>query len=85
MPRICLDSTSKKENILYTFLNGTDLTQQQIADALGITQQGVSKKKINKSFTVRDWITILDLLNPDEETLLILINSIRGIKCKAKN
>ena len=77
MPKITLDRKHRNEHLLLVYIRGAmdeqNITQSEMADYMGVTQQCLSKKFKNGSLTVTDLLKIFDKLKPDDSTLLKLM------------
>jgi len=49
------------------------ITQQDIADIRGVSRQAISKKLISQSFDFEDFVTFVELFEPDDAELRRLI------------
>lgn len=49
------------------------ITQQDIADIRGVSRQAISKKLISQSFDFEDFVTFVELFEPDDSELRRLI------------
>lgn len=77
MPRVYITKQQQLNNRLVAMIYGTmkvqHVTQRQMADKLGISQQAYAKKLKNSQFTFADLVTIFEVLDmPDEEILSVM-------------
>lgn len=83
MPKVYLSQTERLNERLSTWLYGQlrarGIRQTQLAEQMGISQQRLSYKLNAKSFTYKDFLKLIDLLNPDLTDIEWLLN-IRGNK-----
>ena len=77
MPKITLNRKHRNEPLLLAYIRGAmneqNITQSEMADYMGVTQQCLSKKFKNGTLTVTDLLKILDRLKPDDNTLIKLM------------
>lgn len=83
MPKVYLKETDKILNRIKEFIIGRakrlNLTQTQIANELGITQQCYSKKLKRLSFSCSELVELLNVLEVSEEDINRLLE--RRNKC----
>lgn len=77
MPRVYITKQQQMNNRLVSLIYGTmkvqRITQRQMADKLGISQQAYAKKLKNSQFTFVDLVTIFEVLDmPDEEIVKVM-------------
>ena len=77
MPRVYITKQQQMNDRLVSLIYGTmkvqHVTQRQMADKLGITQQAFSKKLKDAQFAFADLTTIFDVLDmPDEDILSVM-------------
>ena len=77
MPRVYITKQQQMNNRLVSLIYGTmkvqHVTQRQMADKLGISQQAYAKKLKNSQFTFVDLVTIFEVLDmPDEEIVKVM-------------
>ena len=82
MPKIYLNDKDKLNNRLASWIYGQmkskGLTQKQLAGDLQITQQALSYKLKTQQFSYGDFITILDVFDPDPGELAWLVGRKEG-------
>ena len=77
MPKVYITKQQQMNNRLVSLIYGTmkvqHVTQRQMADKLGISQQAYAKKLKNSQFTFVDLVTIFEVLDmPDEEIVKVM-------------
>ena len=77
MPKVIINKHEyKKQNIgsyVFMWLRRAGKYEKDLAPELGISQQGLSHKIRNNSFTYSDMLTVFDYLDvPDEEILQVM-------------
>lgn len=77
MPRVYITKQQQMNSRLVSLIYGTmkvqHITQRQMADKLGISQQAYAKKLKNSQFTFVDLVTIFEVLDmPDEEIVSVM-------------
>ena len=74
MPRVYITKQQQMNNRLVSLIYGTmkvqHVTQRQMADKLGISQQAYAKKLKNSQFTFVDLVTIFEVLDMQDEEIL---------------
>lgn len=69
MPRVNLTKEDRQLNKIYNFILGTCYTQRipqrVLADELGISQQAYAYKIKHRSFSLSDFVTIMNFLGKD--------------------
>ena len=82
MPKVYLNEKEKLSDRLASWVYGqmksSRVTQGQLAKELDITQQALSYKLRNRSFSYPDFITIVAVFNPDASELAWLVGK-RGV------
>ena len=77
MPKVYLSEEErlceKLSRWIYGELKVQKLSQKQLADEMNISQQMLSYKLKNRSFTFEDFIKAVKTLKPDVEEVMILI------------
>ena len=77
MPKTYITRQQKLNNKLIEWIYGkmgaNRITQQQIANAIGIAQPSVNRKLKKCNFTFQDLTAIFEILKPDEEDLMKLM------------
>lgn len=77
MPKTYITKQEKLNRNLSAWIYGqmkvNRVTQQQIADAIGIKQPSLNYKLKNGNFTFQDLTSVFAILEPDGETLLRLM------------
>ena len=73
MPKTYLTKQQKLNNDLAAWIYGRmkvdHVTQQQIADAIGIKQPSLNRKLKCGNFTFQDLTVVFSILKPDADTL----------------
>jgi len=77
VPKVYITKQQQMNNRLVSLIYGTmkvqHVTQRQMADKLGISQQAYAKKLKNSQFTFVDLVTIFEVLDmPDEEIVKVM-------------
>jgi DNA-binding transcriptional regulator LsrR (DeoR family) len=74
MPRVYITKQQQMNNRLVSLIYGTmkvqHVTQRQMADKLGISQQAYAKKLKKCQFTFVDLVTIFEELDMQDEEIL---------------
>ena len=69
MPRVYLTKEDAQLNKIYNFIIGTcysrRIPQRSLADELGISQQAYAYKIKHRSFSLSDFVTIMNVLGKD--------------------
>lgn len=82
MPKVYLNEKEKLSDRLASWVYGqmknSRVTQGQLAKELDITQQALSYKLRNRSFSYSDFITIVAVFKPDASELAWLVGK-RGV------
>ena len=77
MPRVYLNEKDRLSDRLASWVYGqmklNRITQQRLADELGISQQALGKKLKNKQFSYKDFITFVAFFCPDASELAWLV------------
>lgn len=77
MPKVFIDENDKLCDRLAVWVYGQmrvrRITQQQMADELGITQQAFGKKLRRRQFSYRDFLTIVAYFRPETSELAWLV------------
>lgn len=73
MPKVNLDPTASLETLLYGYIaeatSEADMTQTDLANEIGYSQQRLNYKIKNRALTAKDLLRIFGTLKPDAETL----------------
>ena len=81
MPKVYLSQTERLNERLSTWLYGQlrarGIRQTQLAGQIGMSQQKFSYKLNKRSFTYKDFLKLIEVLNPDISDIEWLLN-IRG-------
>lgn len=79
MPKTFLTREMRLRENLATWIYGqmkvNGKSQQKVASAMGLTQQGVCLKFKRQSFTFDDLVFFLNMFKPDDETILRLVGA----------
>lgn len=82
MPRVYITKQQQMNNKLVSLIYGTmkvqHVTQRQMADKLGISQQAFGKKLKNCQFSYEDLVTIFEVLDMPDEDILSVLRERRG-------
>lgn len=77
MPRVHLNRKTYKVKDISGWIVGRmysmNIHQKQMSEELGISQQAFSKKLKNSNFTYSDLLTIIKVLNPEDEEIVKLL------------
>lgn len=77
MPKVFLNEKDRLSDRLATWVYGQmkvkRITQKQLAEQLEITQQGLSYKLKVRQFTFSDFITLVDVFEPDASEVAWLV------------
>ena len=84
MPKAYITKQQQMNNRLVSLIYGTmkvqHVTQRQMADKLGISQQAYAKKLKNSQFTFVDLVTIFEELNMQDEEILSVMREKKGVR-----
>lgn len=58
---------------LWSQIKARHTSQGRVAAALGISQESLSRKMKNNNYSFKDFITLVDMFNPDQETITKLV------------
>lgn len=79
MPKTYLTREMRlRENVtvwIYGQMKVNHISQQKVASALGLTQQGLCKKLKRQSISFDDFVFFINLFQPDEETITKLVGA----------
>jgi transcriptional regulator with XRE-family HTH domain len=82
MPRVYLSEKDRLSARLSSWVYGEmkvkKIPQRELADAMGVSQQALSRKLKSRSFSFADFLAIVKVLEPDEKELNRLVG--RGDK-----
>ena len=77
MPKVYLNQKDRLNDRLASWVFGQlklkRITQKQLAEQLEITQQGLSYKLKVRQFTFSDFITLVDVFEPDASEVAWLV------------
>lgn len=77
MPKVFLSKSDKQNERLtgwvYGRLTREGLTQTKLAEMMGLSQQLLSYKLKTRSFTFGEFVSLIDVLNPDAEEIVWLV------------
>ena len=77
MPKIFLTSNERLSERFTAWIYGQmkvkGLNQTQLAEKMGMSQQRLNYKLRSQSFTYRDFLNLIDILNPESSEVLWLI------------
>lgn len=83
MPRVYLSEkdrlSARLSSWVYGELKVKGIPQRKLADAMGVSQQALSRKLKSRSFSFADFLAIVKVLEPDDKDLSRLLG--RGDKC----
>lgn len=84
MPRVYITKQQQMNNRLVSLIYGTmkvqHVTQRQMADKLGISQQAYAKKLKKCQFTFVDLVTIFEVLDMQDEEILSVMREKKGAR-----
>lgn len=84
MPKVYITKQQQMNNRLVSLIYGTmkvqHVTQRQMADKLGISQQAYAKKLKNSQFTFVDLVTIFEELDMQDEEILSVMREKKGVR-----
>lgn len=77
MPRVYITSNDRLNARLAAWVYGQmkvqNVTQKMIADKRGVSRQAISKKLRARSFDYDDFLTFVEIFEPDDAELLRLV------------
>ena len=80
MPKVILDRTDEQELQIYGFIEiarkESGLTQEDLADELGMSQQKFNYRFRKRILTIGEFIKLVKKLKPNDETILRLVRGI---------
>ena len=83
MPKVYLTKQEKLNNKLTVLVYGRmkvkRITQTQMGDLLGISQQGFSKKLKKAKFTYPELVLIFEKLEMSDEEILLVLRERKGV------
>jgi transcriptional regulator with XRE-family HTH domain len=78
MPRVYLSERDRLSARLSSWVYGEmkvkKIPQRKLADAMGVSQQALSRKLQSRSFSFTDFLAIVKLLEPDDKELNRLLD-----------
>ena len=82
MPKVYLNENDRLNDRLASWVYGQmklkRITQKQLAEQMDITQQGLSYKLKCRQFSFNDFLTIVDVFDPDQSELVWLVGKQEG-------